>query len=82
MEQVLAEMIAEGEIHRHLKKSIKVYHERRDLFTGLLTQLFGDVLKFQQPSGGLAVWTEWQQPVNLMQLSHACEKDQLFIPKT
>lgn len=82
MEQVLAEMIAEGEIHRHLKKSIKVYQQRRDLFTSLLTQLFGDTIKFQQPSGGLAVWTEWQIPVNLMQLSNTCAQDQLFIPKT
>jgi len=82
MEQVLAEMIAEGEIHRHLKKSIKVYHERRNLFTGLLTELFGEQLKFKQPSGGLAVWAEWQLPVNLLQLSTACAKDQLFIPKT
>src|SRR5690606_37200913 len=28
MEQVLGELIEEGEIHRHLKKSIKIYQER------------------------------------------------------
>jgi GntR family transcriptional regulator/MocR family aminotransferase len=82
MEQVLGEMIEEGEIHRHLKKSIKVYHHRRDVFTTLLEKKFEHILHFQKPSGGLAVWVEWQQPVNLLQLSNACAKDNLFIPKT
>ncbi|MDN3707174.1 PLP-dependent aminotransferase family protein [Myroides ceti] len=82
MEQVLGEMIEEGEIHRHLKKSIKVYHQRRDVFTTLLEKKFEHILHFQKPSGGLAVWVEWQQPVNLLQLSNACAKDNLFIPKT
>ncbi|SHL13166.1 GntR family transcriptional regulator / MocR family aminotransferase [Chitinophaga jiangningensis] len=82
MEQVLGEMIEEGEIHRYLKKSLKVYHERRNHFTSLLQQHLGDHLHFQQPSGGLAVWTEWKQPVNLFQLAKECAKNNLFIPKT
>ena len=82
MEQVLGEMIEEGEIHRHLKKSIKVYHQRRDAFTELLDKNFEGYLKFKKPSGGLAVWAEWQLPVNLLQLSNSCAKDNLFIPKT
>ncbi|CAM4192805.1 PLP-dependent aminotransferase family protein [Flavobacterium weaverense] len=82
MEQVLGEMIDEGEIHRHLKKSIKVYHQRRDTFTALLENNFKDYLQFKKPSGGLAVWAEWQLPINLLQLSTSCAKDNLFIPKT
>ncbi|MBV7529844.1 PLP-dependent aminotransferase family protein [Chitinophaga sp. sic0106] len=82
MEQVLGEMIEEGQIHRYLKKSLKVYHERRDHFTALLEQHLGDYLDFQQPSGGLAVWTEWKQPINLFQLAKECAKNNLFIPKT
>ncbi|WP_291911604.1 PLP-dependent aminotransferase family protein [Chitinophaga sp. CB10] len=82
MEQVLGEMIEEGEIHRYLKKSLKVYHERRDHFTNLLEQHLGEYLEFRQPTGGLAVWTEWKHPVNLLQLTKECAKNNLFIPKT
>jgi GntR family transcriptional regulator/MocR family aminotransferase len=82
MEQVLGEMIEEGEIHRYLKKSLKVYEQRRDRFVELLDNYFGAELTFQKPTGGLAVWTEWKHPVNLLQLSRECAKNNLFIPKT
>ncbi|WP_295201419.1 PLP-dependent aminotransferase family protein [uncultured Chryseobacterium sp.] len=82
MEQVLGEMIAEGEIHRYLKKSVKVYRERRDAFTVLLKEYLGNHIHFEPPSGGLAVWVEWKTPVNLMQLSRHCAQHNLFIPKT
>ncbi|MCY4780422.1 PLP-dependent aminotransferase family protein [Sphingobacterium sp. UT-1RO-CII-1] len=81
MEMVLAEMIAEGEINRHLKKSIKIYQERRNLFVNILNQTFGENIHFQQPSGGLAVWVQWKNPINLLQVSQECRKEQLFIPK-
>lgn len=82
MEHVLGEMIAEGEIHRYLKKSLKVYQERRDQFALLLEENLGDLIRFQKPSGGLAIWIEWKVPLNLMQLSRDCSKKNLFIPKT
>lgn len=82
MEHVLGEMIAEGEINRYLKKSLKTYQERRDYFVSLLDKNLGDYIDFQKPSGGLAVWMKWKIPVNLMQLSRNCAQNNLFIPKT
>ena len=82
MEHVLGEMIAEGEINRYLKKSLKTYQERRDYFVSLLEKNLGDYIDFQKPSGGLAVWMKWKIPVNLMQLSRNCTQNNLFIPKT
>lgn len=82
MEHVLGEMIAEGEINRYLKKSLKTYQERRDYFVSLLEQNLGDYIDFQKPSGGLAVWMKWKIPINLMQLSRNCTQNNLFIPKT
>lgn len=82
MERALGEMIQEGEIHRYLKKSLKVYQERRDCFEVLLHEHLGELITFQKPSGGLAFWMEWKIPFNLMQLSRNCAKDNLFIPKT
>lgn len=82
MEHVLGEMIAEGEINRYLKKSLKIYQERRDYFVSLLEQNLGEYIDFQKPSGGLAVWMKWKIPLNLMQLSRNCAQNNLFIPKT
>lgn len=82
MERTLGEMIEEGEINRYLKKSLKVYQERRDHFSILLTKSLGNIISFEKPSGGLAVWIEWNIPINLMQLSRKCAQDNLFIPKT
>lgn len=82
MEHVLGEMIAEGEINRYLKKSLKIYQERRDYFIKLIEENLGNFLRFEKPSGGLAIWTEWKIPINLMQLSKNCAQNNLFIPKT
>ncbi len=82
MEHVLGEMISEGEINRYLKKSIKIYMERRDYFTALLEKKMGEYVDFEKPSGGLAVWIKWKTSVNLMQLSRNCANNNLFIPRT
>lgn len=82
MEHVLGEMIAEGEISRYLKKSLKVYRERRDDFCMLLDEHLNGQVRFQKPSGGLAVWIEWKTATNLLQLSQDCAGSNLFIPRT
>jgi GntR family transcriptional regulator/MocR family aminotransferase len=81
MQQVLGEMIAEGDIHRHLKKSLKVYRERRNYCCKLLVEHFRDSISFEVPDGGLAIWLKWQQPVSLFKLAEQCKKHDLFIPK-
>nr|WP_315028779.1 PLP-dependent aminotransferase family protein [uncultured Chryseobacterium sp.] len=82
MERALGEMIEDGEINRYLKKSLKIYQERRDYLTTLLQEHLEGLITFQKPSGGLAIWMEWNIPINLMQLSRNSAKDNLFIPKT
>ncbi len=82
MEQTLGEMLHEGEIQRHLKKARKEYKIRRDLFCDRLEQDYNDLLMFSSPPGGLAVWTEWRKDVNLLKLSKACLKKDLYLPQT
>lgn len=80
-EQALGELIADGEIHRYLKKAIKEYQVRRDHLVRLLASHLGRCMQFNKPSGGLAIWTEWSPRVNLMQLANACAKHDLYIPR-
>lgn len=82
MEQVLGELIEEGEIERYMKKSLKVYKERQRQFMQHLNHSFGEAITVDKPSGGLALWVQWNEPINLMQLKKKCEQKDLFIPKT
>jgi len=81
-EQVLGEMIAEGEIMRILKKLRKEYKERRDYFCEKLNTEFDDWIEFKIPHGGLAIWINFKKKINLMQFKNKCEKNGLFIPQT
>lgn len=82
IEQVLGEMISEGEINRILKKHRKTYRERRDYFCQKLKTELNDFITFTSPNGGLAVWINFNQPINLMELKRNCAKNELFIPQT
>lgn len=82
MEQALGEMLEEGVIHRHLKKSIKIYKHRRDFMANLLTEELGSLIDFHVPNGGLAFWIKWKKEINLLRLSLQAAKNNLFIPKT
>jgi len=81
MEQALGEMIEEGEIHRHLKKSLKAYRDRRDFCCNMLETKFEDLVSFRKPTGGLAIWTRWPENVSLLRLARFCAADGLFIPR-
>ncbi len=81
-EQMLSELIHEGEIHRLLKKNILVYKQRRDLICQCLEENFKDTIRFKKPTGGLAIWLQFNTMISLVQLSeHALNYD-LFLPKT
>lgn len=81
MEQALGELLHEGEIQRHSKKTKKVYHQRRDFLSNLLREELDELVTFIPPSGGLAFWTLWNKRVNLMKLSKACAKAELHLPQ-
>src|SRR5690554_8145331 len=74
LENVLAEMIHEGEIHRLLKKSVKTYKSRRDLFCEQLKNTFEKQIQWEKPNGGLAVWINFIPPVSLTRLAKRSEE--------
>jgi len=69
MEQVIAELLNEGEIRRHMKKSLKVYQERRNFLCNRLREEMGDAVNFRIPQGGLAIWAEFDKGIAVPELS-------------
>lgn len=81
-EQMLSELIYEGEIYRLMKKNIVIYKKRRDCLSELLTQHFSEIAQWKVPSGGLSIWLEFQQKISLVKLAEEAEKNDLLLPKT
>ncbi|SKD04549.1 GntR family transcriptional regulator / MocR family aminotransferase [Chitinophaga ginsengisegetis] len=68
-EQALANLFEDGTIDRHLKKSNKIYKERRDLLCHLLRTKLGDAVKFTVPSGGMAIWLRFSKKYPLKKIA-------------
>ncbi len=80
-EQMLSELINEGEIYRLMKKNIVIYTQRRDCICKLLTAYFVNIAHWVIPNGGLAIWLQFQPQISLVQLAEEAEKNDLFLPK-
>lgn len=81
-EQMLSELISEGEIHRLLKKNIVVYKQRRDYTCECFKRHFKETVRFKKPTGGLAIWVEFQPSISLIQLAEEVAKLDVLLPKT
>jgi GntR family transcriptional regulator/MocR family aminotransferase len=55
-EAALAELLEDGEIARHIRKTRWIYQERRDRCVASLRETFDDRLQFDVPTGGMALW--------------------------
>ncbi|HEX4052308.1 MAG TPA: PLP-dependent aminotransferase family protein [Steroidobacteraceae bacterium] len=77
MEVAIAELIAIGEVHRHTRRVLKVYAERRELIARLLRDELADHLQFDLPDGGLAVWARFTPPVDVLRLVEAARRERL-----
>lgn len=81
MEQVVAEFINNGEIRRHMKKSLKAYKERRDFLAVLLKEKLTDVIEFKIPEGGLSIWAKFDKKVVVPELSDKLLKREIVLSK-
>jgi len=80
-ELAVAEMIDEGEVRRHARKSRLEYARRRKSFRNCLLETFGDLLRFDVPDGGLAFWVRFKDHIDLAELeSQSKEHNVQFLP--
>ncbi|WP_461532289.1 MocR-like pyridoxine biosynthesis transcription factor PdxR [Sinomicrobium sp.] len=78
LELGLAQLYRDGVVEKHIKKSLKIYKQRRDHFCELLKNELGDKLSFTIPNGGMSVWTKFND-INLKKLSEKAGKKGLAI---
>lgn len=75
-EAAVAELIGLGEVHRHTRKVLKLYAERRQLMAQLLQGLAPDA-EFDLPDGGLAIWLRFADAIDLHQLATLARAERL-----
>ncbi|MGN6181048.1 MAG: PLP-dependent aminotransferase family protein [Mucilaginibacter sp.] len=81
LEEAIANLLKNGDISRHLKKTNKIYHERRDMLCNLLKEKLGDKVAFQIPSGGFAIWMEYLNGVDARIVAEKAAEMGLIINK-
>lgn len=79
LEAAVCQLIADGDLQRHLKKVVRVYQRRRDHFCNLLSEKFTDLFSFEKPEGGMAVWMRLKKRIDPIQLIKHCEMQGLYL---
>jgi len=78
-EESVAHLFHTGEMQRHLRKSVKLYKQRRDLFCDLLSSSIGDISHFNTPAGGMAVWATLATDYSIPKLSERLAKKGIYM---
>lgn len=66
MEEALLQLVNEGEIKRHLKRTTPVYKAKRDFFEQICLKYLAGKARFSKPEGGLAFWIVPDKEIDVM----------------
>ncbi|AWW00851.1 MocR-like pyridoxine biosynthesis transcription factor PdxR [Arcticibacterium luteifluviistationis] len=78
LELAVAELLKLGTVQRYLRKNKKIYEQRRDYFSELLTEQLDSYLNFEKPMGGMSIWTKFNDDINLIKLAERALKKDLY----
>lgn len=67
-ELAVAELMDSGEIKRHIRRTLKVYSERRNVLIQLLQDELCEFVNFDSPNGGLAIWLRLNEGIDVHKL--------------
>lgn len=81
LELTFSKFIKQGHLDRHIKKVLRTYKTRRDLFCKLLNDELRDYFSFEIPKGGMAVWVTLNKKYNWDWVTKIAEEQKLIIPE-
>ncbi len=79
MEEAIAKLICDGEITRHIQKSLTVYRRRRDLMHEMVCNKLKDAVECKLPDGGLALWARFDTSISLGRLIEKAAAENIFL---
>lgn len=69
MEEAVLQLINEGEIKRHLKRTTLIYKAKRDYFEMICNKHLKNKVTFIKPEGGLAFWIVPNPNINILEIA-------------
>lgn len=79
LELTFANYIKNGGLDRHIRRVLKTYRMRRDVFCKELKNQLGDHVDFEIPLGGMAVWVRFNNNISLKTLKESAVAHKLVI---
>ncbi|MBD8150441.1 PLP-dependent aminotransferase family protein [Pseudomonas fluorescens] len=64
-QKMLADLINEGELKKHLRRVSKEYRGRRETLQTCLQASLGDRIQVREPEGGLALWVRFEAEIDV-----------------
>ncbi|WP_137940088.1 PLP-dependent aminotransferase family protein [Chitinivorax sp. B] len=78
-ELAVSELMARGELRRHIRRALKIYQSRRDHLASVLRSELGGQVHFDLPAGGIALWLRLDERVNMVKLAQDCLAEHVAI---
>jgi GntR family transcriptional regulator / MocR family aminotransferase len=75
MECAIAELFEDGELLRHVRRMRRIYETRRDALAHALNRHLGSALRFRVPDGGMGLWANVDESIDLRTWVEACEHE-------
>lgn len=79
LELTFSEFIKEGSLDKHIRKALKAYKTRRDLFCNLIERELGKYFSFEIPKGGMAVWVTLDKRYSWKEVARIAKTQKLII---
>ncbi|MEZ2334692.1 PLP-dependent aminotransferase family protein [Mucilaginibacter sp. RCC_168] len=79
LEEAFAVLFNDGEMDRHFRKSLKIYKQRRNIFCEMIKGILKEKIDFKVPEGGLGVWVNFDNRIDLPALSLSAGRNGLYI---
>jgi GntR family transcriptional regulator/MocR family aminotransferase len=79
MQKMLADLIADGELRKHLRRAAKLYRARKDALMESLHARFGERVTLRNPEGGLALWVTFREDIDVDAMVRHAADVQLFV---
>jgi GntR family transcriptional regulator / MocR family aminotransferase len=79
IEMAVSDLMATGELKRHILKAAKVYEERRNKLEALVRSELLEFVEFNMPLSGLAFWIKLKQQTNVKKFVEQASVNKLSI---
>jgi GntR family transcriptional regulator/MocR family aminotransferase len=79
MQKMLADLITDGELRKHLRRAAKLYRARKDVLMESLHTCFGERVTLRNPEGGLALWVTFREDIDVDAMVRHAADVQLFV---